>query len=188
MNRKLQEKLYNKYPKIFIQKDLSIQQSCMPWGIDCGNGWYTLLDQLCSRINWHIENRKEGHKYKLRYYENLNWWKRLWTKRPVFESISFEFTQVKEKYGCYDEETEVLTIDGWKYFQDISYDDKIATLVDGEYLQYHKPTDIISYKYSGDMYRLKTRGVDLLVTPNHNLYVSKGTYYNGRYSPPKKIE
>lgn len=94
--------------------------------------------------------------------------------------------QVKEKFGCYDKETEVLTDSGWKYFKDVKITDKIATLKDGKYLEYNVPSDVISYYYEGEMYRLKTRGVDLLVTPNHNLYVSKGTYYNGRYSPPKK--
>lgn len=96
-------------------------------------------------------------------------------------------SQVKEKFGCYDDQTEVLTKDGWKYFKDITLKDEIATLLANEFLEYQKPTDIISYKHSGDMYRLKTRGVDLLVTPNHNLYVAKGSYYNGRYSPPKKV-
>ncbi|MEK6880416.1 MAG: LAGLIDADG family homing endonuclease [Nanoarchaeota archaeon] len=97
-------------------------------------------------------------------------------------------SQVKEKYGCYDEETEVLTKAGWKFFKDITFNDEIASLEGNEFLEYRKPLDIISYKYSGAMYRLKTRGVDLLITPNHNLYVAKGSYYNGRYNPPKKMD
>ena len=27
--------------------------------------------------------------------------------------------QLKEKYGCYDDQTEVLTKNGWKYFKDL---------------------------------------------------------------------
>lgn len=88
--------------------------------------------------------------------------------------------QIKEKYGCYDVDTEVLTKGGWKYFKDLSYDDEIATLNEtNNKLEYHKPTDIISYKYNGKMYHLENRGVSLMVTPNHNLYISKGSYYNG---------
>ena len=82
--------------------------------------------------------------------------------------------QAKEKYGCYDENTEVLTEAGWKFFRDLEPMDKLAILVDGEHLKYEPPTDIISYDYEGDMYSLRTRGVNLLVTPNHNLYVSRG--------------
>lgn len=87
----------------------------------------------------------------------------------------YSIAQIKEKYGCYDDNSEVLTKDGWKYFRDVSYKDEFATLED-EKLIYQKPSDIISYEYSGDMYKLKMRGLDILVTPNHNLYVAKGSY------------
>lgn len=85
--------------------------------------------------------------------------------------------QVKEKFGCYDEETEVLTKSGWKKFNDCTFEDEIATLNDDGYMVYHRPTDIIKYHYRGDMYKLQARGVDLLVTPNHNLYVAKGGWF-----------
>ena len=92
----------------------------------------------------------------------------------------YRILQIKEKYGCYDSETEVLTKDGWKYFKDLIYSDEIATLNEKNgTLEYKKPTDIIAYKYSGKMYHLENRGISLMVTPNHNLYVSKGSYFNG---------
>ena len=95
--------------------------------------------------------------------------------------------QIKEKYGCYDGETEVLTKDGWKYFKDLTYSDEIATLNEkDETLEYQKPTDIIAYKYSGKMYHLENRGISLMVTPNHNLYVSKGSYFNGNKNNLKR--
>lgn len=34
MNIELQEKLFEKYPKIFRQKDLSMNETCMCWGIE----------------------------------------------------------------------------------------------------------------------------------------------------------
>lgn len=85
-----------------------------------------------------------------------------------------EICQVKEKFGCYDDKTEVLTKQGWKYFRDCKNDTEFACLNDDGFLEYHKATDIIKYHYDGEMYYLKTRGVDLMVTPNHNLYVAKG--------------
>jgi hypothetical protein len=49
--RKIREKeIFKKYPKIFRQKNLSIRESCMPWGLDCGIGWFDLIDDLCSKI------------------------------------------------------------------------------------------------------------------------------------------
>ena len=50
MKAELQNKLFKKYPKIFRQKDLSIQQTLMCWGICCGDGWYNIIDNLCSCI------------------------------------------------------------------------------------------------------------------------------------------
>lgn len=99
----------------------------------------------------------------------------------------FRIDQIKEKYGCYDSETEVLTKNGWKHFKDVSFDDYIATLnAENGFLEYQNPTDIISEEYHGKMYRLENRGISLCVTPNHNLYVSKGSYYNGAKNNEKR--
>jgi replicative DNA helicase Mcm len=99
-----------------------------------------------------------------------------------------EVVQVKEKFGCYDGATEILTKEGWKYFKDVTYQDKIVTLKNNKFIEYNEPSDIIAYNYEGQMYKLRTKGVNLVVTPNHNLYVAKGTYWNGYHSPPKKVE
>jgi len=99
----------------------------------------------------------------------------------------YRVLQIKEKYGCYDEETEVLTKKGWKFFKDLTKLDEIATLdSDMETLIYETPKDIISEEYNGKMYFLENRGVSLLVTPNHKLYVSKGSYYNGSKNNEKR--
>jgi len=56
MKRELQDELFRKYPKIFRQKDLPMTQTCMCWGIDCGDGWYWLIDRLCAAIQNHIDH------------------------------------------------------------------------------------------------------------------------------------
>jgi len=58
MDRKLQEKLYKKYPKIFKQKDDSIKASAMPWGLEFGDGWHSLIDNLCDCIQRYLDNNK----------------------------------------------------------------------------------------------------------------------------------
>jgi hypothetical protein len=50
MNKALQDQLYVKYPKIFANKDKSMQESCMFWGIECNDGWYNILDTLCEAV------------------------------------------------------------------------------------------------------------------------------------------
>lgn len=58
MNPKLESKLFKKYPKIFRQKDLPMNQTCMCWGISCGDGWYNIIDTLCALIQFDIDNNK----------------------------------------------------------------------------------------------------------------------------------
>ncbi|MCX8183125.1 MAG: ribonucleoside triphosphate reductase [Crenarchaeota archaeon] len=71
--------------------------------------------------------------------------------------------------GCYDEMTEVLTTDGWKYFKDLTKDDTLLTLTEDNKIELHKPRRIFVYDYDGEMYHFKTRSLDILVTPNHRM-------------------
>lgn len=82
-----------------------------------------------------------------------------------------------DNYDCYDEKTEILTKDGWKYFKDIGNNEVIATLNDG-YLIYEKINCKMEYDYNGEMYKVKSGSIDLLTTPNHKYYVKsrKGIY------------
>lgn len=75
--------------------------------------------------------------------------------------------------SCFDDKTEVLTRDGWKFFKDISYKDKLASVEpDTGKLIFEVPTDILTYDYSGDMVVGKHRhGLDFKVTPNHKMVV-----------------
>jgi len=74
-------------------------------------------------------------------------------------------------FSCFDKETEVLTEDGFKLFKDLKYNDKIATLNGNDQLQYQKPIKIIKQKHDGDMYKLSSKQINLMVTPDHNLYI-----------------
>lgn len=98
MKKKLQDKLFDKYPKIFRQKDLSMQQTSMCWGIDCGNGWFNIIDTLCTLIKHHILRYEGNYEGLLKKYNELSENEKPDMKRPV-NSISLEATQVKEKYG-----------------------------------------------------------------------------------------
>ena len=59
MKQELQDKLFEKYPKIFIQKDWSMQQTCMCWGICTGDGWYHIIDTLCHEIQHRVDTIEE---------------------------------------------------------------------------------------------------------------------------------
>ena len=52
MSPELEQKLFAKYPKIFRDANKSPQETCMCWGLDCGDGWYNLIDVLCCALTY----------------------------------------------------------------------------------------------------------------------------------------
>lgn len=50
-------KLMEKYPELFKNRYLPVTQSCMPWGLECGQGWETLLEALFFQISCCREQR-----------------------------------------------------------------------------------------------------------------------------------
>ena len=50
MSPELTTELFNKYSIIFEGKNKSIRESLLPFGLECDDGWYVLLDTLCSRL------------------------------------------------------------------------------------------------------------------------------------------
>jgi len=72
----------------------------------------------------------------------------------------------------YDEKTEVLTKNGWKFLKDLTIRDECATLNPRTHeFEWQKIEKITVKRYSGEMYCCKTKYVDLLVTPDHKMYV-----------------
>ena len=82
---------------------------------------------------------------------------------------------IGDKFCCYDPQTEILTSSGWKFFPDLTTEDKVATLQevgDQKVLEYQAPQEVMNYDFDGDMYRVESGQVDLMVTKNHRMYVS----------------
>lgn len=77
---------------------------------------------------------------------------------------------------CYDEDTEVLTNEGWKYWNEICGDEEFATLnLETDIIEYQRSSHVVREEYYGRMYKLKSKRVDLLVTPEHRLVHQKYT-------------
>ena len=130
MKQELQDKLFKKYPKLFGQYNLSIMESCMPFGIECSTGWYTIIDNACGAIQSYINSERQQRTYALRFNRALkyalagkreylvNWYNKIYKNledvqkrveediarqafRPIPEKMpQIEFTQVKEKFGA----------------------------------------------------------------------------------------
>ena len=61
MKQELDTLLCERYPKLMVNRNLPMQETCMCWGFDCGDGWFNILDQLMGNIQHHIDwkNKKE---------------------------------------------------------------------------------------------------------------------------------
>ena len=75
--------------------------------------------------------------------------------------------------NCFDRKTEVLTKSGWKFWENVTYEDKFATREKNGNLEYHNPINLVKQWYDGKMFHFKGFWHDLLVTPNHNLFAKK---------------
>lgn len=81
--------------------------------------------------------------------------------------------QVGDKL-CYDPETKILTKAGWKWVYDVTKQDLVATLNSKtDELEWQHPTHTWVYDYEGEMYELTSKHVDMLVTPDHRLWVAQ---------------
>ena len=92
MDKQLQEKLFEKYPKIFKQRHLPNTETSMCYGIQCPDNWYDLIDTLCACIQQYIQFKdneidKEIEKFKGSLYPR------------EFKRIICQATQVKTKFN-----------------------------------------------------------------------------------------
>jgi hypothetical protein len=68
MRKELDEALCAKYPLIFKDRHADMRTTAMCWGLECGDGWYNIIDILCGLLTSdyrHAESRYESIKDKL---------------------------------------------------------------------------------------------------------------------------
>ncbi|MHA1787859.1 MAG: LAGLIDADG family homing endonuclease [Candidatus Helarchaeota archaeon] len=78
----------------------------------------------------------------------------------------------KSKIGCVDKETEILTDNGWKYFKDLTYNDKVLSMNPKTNIaNYYPIKKIIKYKYKGELIALNRYNEKFLFTPDHKILI-----------------
>lgn len=80
MDKKLDDYLVKKYPKIFADRNGRVTETAMCWGFEHGDGWFWLLDGLCDAVQGYIDGNNE-------YRED---------DKKIPQVVA---TQVKEKFG-----------------------------------------------------------------------------------------
>ena len=63
MKRELDEALCAKYPLIFKDRNADMRTTAMCWGIECGNGWYNIIDTLCGLLTSEYRQAKSRYDY-----------------------------------------------------------------------------------------------------------------------------
>lgn len=73
---------------------------------------------------------------------------------------------------CFTKETQILTPDGWVYFDE--YDGQKVAQVNKDFTtNFINPTDFIEKYYKNDLVELKSKGYYSLTTKGHNYYLTK---------------
>ena len=87
MNEELDKILCEKYPKIFRDRSKSMQESCMHWGFEHGDGWYNIIEAACRNIQNHVDWKRKQEPYASMSHDEFD---------EIHQPIA---AQVKEKFG-----------------------------------------------------------------------------------------
>ena len=91
-----------------------------------------------------------------------------------FEHVTFTFGIEGVSRACYDKDTEVLTKEGWKLLKEVQCSDEVLTInSDTLEAEFQKVENTMYYKYTGDMHHYLSQNIDLMVTPNHQIFMKK---------------
>jgi flavin-dependent thymidylate synthase len=95
---------------------------------------------------------------------------------------------LRERHGCFDDATEVLTAGGWMPWPAISGEEFFATLSPSGRLEYQPALRLVRKEYRGHMLGFKGMSVDLNVTPDHRMLASTLTTREGRERPTFRLQ
>lgn len=91
MNTELDQQLCARFPLIMRERNLPMTETCMCWGFECGDGWYTIIAETMRLIQSHTDFT--NHRRELLLKENKY-------NQEIPERVAQTvFTQVKEKFG-----------------------------------------------------------------------------------------
>lgn len=98
--------------------------------------------------------------------------------------------KTKDMADCYDDQTEVLTENGWKLFSDVEENERVATRSPEGELEYQLPTERVERRASELLYYEETR-LNFAVTPRHRVLIGDNEFIlaenlvNNFYKVPK---
>jgi len=87
----------------------------------------------------------------------------------VDEALANARIQKVVNISCLDNETRIWTKDGLKRWDEVVAGAVTLTLNRNGEIEEDKVEDVVSQAYSGDMIQIKTRSLDMMLTPNHKM-------------------
>jgi hypothetical protein len=67
MKQELDKLLCEKYPKMMVNRNKDMKETCMCWGFECGDGWFNLLNQLMGNIQHHIDWKERQREVAIKF-------------------------------------------------------------------------------------------------------------------------
>jgi ribonucleoside-triphosphate reductase len=118
-------------------------------------------------------------------YDNLNYQQ---VKQALQEFLFNMAIPTRVGFQCISEDTEILTPEGWKSWDEVKVGDEIYTLnLQTKELEVKTVKHVFKRYYRGIMYRLKNRIQDQLISPEHKVLRRKFNTQNYTLEPIEKI-
>jgi len=100
-------------------------------------------------------------------YDNLSYKE---VKQALQEFLCNVNVPTRVGFQCLSQDTEILTPEGWRGYEDIKKGDVIKTFnLKNQRMEEKKVSLVFKKEYSGEMYNLKNRIQDQLISPNHRV-------------------
>jgi thymidylate synthase (FAD) len=94
---------------------------------------------------------------------------------------------MRDRHGCYDDATDVLTLEGWKPWPQVTGLELFATRSPLGALEYQPALRLVRKEHRGHMIGFKGLSIDLLVTPDHRVLAEQTTTRSGRENPQFRL-
>ena len=124
-----------------------------------------------------ILKRKKLFKYRTTYLDDIE--NILDENNRVHPSFSVTGTSSgrlsSSNPNCFSKDTEVLTDSGWKYFWQLTKEDKVAQWKDGE-ITFDYPIGYVKYLFDGKLCYRNSKYIGMCATPDHRCLVFDKDY------------
>jgi predicted nucleotidyltransferase len=113
-----------------------------------------------------VQREKQYMAALAHWKQYLNWKE---TRNPARAEL-----EAKHGYDCYLDDTEFLTFEGWRRYDEIPDALPLATVSQTTgHLEFHAAVERVSKAYTGPICFIETQDTACAVTPNHRMWVSE---------------